>query len=129
MRFLMMVKSKEGQGQPPPALMEAIGRHGAEATQNGTMVLSGGLYPASTGARVRVSGGTVRVTDGPFAEAKEVVGGFAIFDLKSREEAVEAARHFMELHRQHWPGWEGETELRQLFDGPPDFAASRKNEK
>ena len=93
------------------------------------MVLTGGLYPAATGARVRVSGGKLTVTDGPYAEAKEVVGGFAIFDLKSKEEAVEASKHFMELHRQYWPGWVGETEIRQLFDGPPDFAASAKNKK
>ena len=129
MRFLMMVKAAEGQGQPPQALMEAIGQAGVEGTKNGSMVLTGGLYPAATGTRVRVSGGKVSVTDGPYAEAKEVVGGFAIFDLKSKEEAVEAAEHFMELHRQHWPGWVGETEVRQLFDGPPDFAASTKNKK
>lgn len=129
MRFLLMVKSKEGQGQPPQALMEAIGRHGAEATQNGTMVLSGGLYPAAQGARVRVSDGGVSVVDGPYAEAKEVVGGFALFELKSKEEALSVAKEFMELHRRHWPGWIGETEVRQLFDGPPDFAASGRNKK
>jgi len=127
MRFLMMVKAKEGQGQPPAALMQAIAQEGVEATKNGTMVVTGGLYPASQGARIRVDGGKVSVTDGPFAEAKEVVGGFAIFELKSRDEALESAKHFMELHRQHWPGWVGETEVRQLFDGPPDFAASAKN--
>jgi hypothetical protein len=127
MRFLMMVKSKEGQGQPPAALMQAIAQSGAEASKNGTMVLTGGLYPASQGDRVRVDDGKVSVLDGPFTEAKEVVGGFAIFELKSREEALEAAKHFMELHRQHWPGWVGETEIRRLFDGPPDFAASAKN--
>jgi hypothetical protein len=126
MRFLMMVKAKEGQGQPPAALMEAIAQSGAEASKNGTMVLTGGLYPASQGARVRIDNGRLNVTDGPFAEAKEVVGGFAIFELKSREEALEATKHFMELHREHWPGWVGETEVRQLFDGPPDFEAFQK---
>jgi len=63
----------------------------------------------------------VTVTDGPFAEAKEVVGGYAQFELKSNEEAVESAVRFMELHNKHWPGWEGETEVRQMF-GPEDFA-------
>ena len=58
--------------------------------------------------------------DGPFSETKEVVGGFAIFELPSREVAVDSARQFMELHRKHWPGWEGETEVRQIF-GPEDF--------
>jgi hypothetical protein len=122
MKFMMIVKAKEGQGQPPAALMEAIAQAGVEATRNGTMVMTGGLYPPATGARVRLDGGRLSVTDGPYAEAKEVVGGFAIFDLKSRDEAVESAKAFMELHRQHWPGWVGETEVRQLFDGTPDFA-------
>jgi hypothetical protein len=126
MRFLMMVKAAEGQGQPPQGLMDAIDRLAAESAKDGTMVLTGGLYPAATGARVRLSGGKVSVTDGPYAEAKEVVGGFAIFDLKSKEEALESAKGFMELHRQHWPGWVGETEVRQLFDGPPDFEAFQK---
>jgi len=70
---------------------------------------------------VRVSGGQVRVIDGPFTEAKEVVGGYAQFEFKSKEEAIQSAVEFMELHRKHWPGWEGETEVRQMF-GPEDFA-------
>jgi hypothetical protein len=61
------------------------------------------------------------VTDGPFTEAKEVIGGYAQFELKSKEEAVKGAVRFMELHRKHWPGWEGEAEVRQIF-GPEDFA-------
>jgi hypothetical protein len=59
--------------------------------------------------------GKVAVTDGPFAEAKEVVGGFAIFELKSKEEALESAKFFMELHQKHWPGWVGEMEVRQMW--------------
>ena len=61
------------------------------------------------------------MTDGPFTEAKEVVGGYAQFELKSKEEAIKGAVRFMELHRKHWPGWEGEAEVRQIF-GPEDFA-------
>jgi len=118
MKFMTMVKAKEGQ-IPPPRLMEEIGKLGEQATKDGTMVLSGGLYPSAASVRVRVSGGELKVLDGPFSEAKEVVGGFAIFELKSREEAIEAAKHFMELHRKHWPGWEGESEVRQMF-GPDD---------
>jgi hypothetical protein len=105
--------------------MEEIGKLGEQAAKDGTMVLSGGLYPTATSARVRVSGGELKVLDGPYSEAKEVVGGFAIFELKSREEAVEAAKHFMELHRKHWPGWEGETEVRQMF-GPDDFPPAKR---
>ncbi len=82
---------------------------------------SGGLGSTALGARVRLSGGKVTVTDGLFTEAKEVVGGYAQFELKSKEEAVESAVRFMELHKKHWPGWEGETEVRQMF-GPEDFS-------
>ncbi|PYV07492.1 MAG: hypothetical protein DMG07_28680, partial [Acidobacteria bacterium] len=91
-----------------------------EATKAGTMVEGGGLAPTALGARVRLSRGQLAVIDGPFTEAKEVVGGYAMFELKSKEEAVESTLRFMELHREHWPGWEGETEIRQVF-GPEDF--------
>ncbi len=115
MRFMTMVKSGESNGPPPQALMDAIAKLGEEATRNGTMVQMGGLFPSAAGARVRLSKGKLVITDGPFSEAKEVIGGFAVFELPSREAAVEAARRFMELHRDHWPGWEGETEVRQIF--------------
>jgi hypothetical protein len=72
------------------------------------------------GARVRLSGGRVTVTDGPFAEAKEMIGGYAILELPSKQVAIEEAVKLMELHKRHWPGWEGETEIRQIFD--PDFS-------
>lgn len=124
MRFMMMVKSAEGCGPPPQALMDAIGKLSEEAVKAGTMVGSGGLAPTANSARVRLSRGEVRTIDGPFTEAKEVVGGYAVFDLKSMAEALESATTFMELHRQHWPGWEGETEVRQIF-GPDDFGACK----
>jgi hypothetical protein len=120
MRFMMIVKHTEKQGPPPKELMDAIAKAAEEETKAGTMLGSGGLGPTALGARVRVSGGKVIVTDGPFAEAKEVIGGYAQFELKSKEEAIESAVHFMELHKKHWPGWEGETEVRQMF-GPEDF--------
>jgi hypothetical protein len=100
--------------------MDAMARIGQEAVQNGTMVLSGGLAPTAQSNRVRLSGGKISVIDGPFTETKEVVGGFAIMDFKSKEEALQAAKHFLDLHRQYWPGWEGESEVRQLF-GPEDY--------
>jgi hypothetical protein len=78
---------------------------------------SRGLAPTAASARVRLSRGKLTVTDGPFTEAKEVVGGYAVFELKSKQEAVDAAVRFMELHKQHWPGWEGETEVREIFGG------------
>lgn len=120
MRFMMIVKHSEKQGPPPKALMDAIAKLSEEATQAGTMVGNGGLAPTALGASVRLSGGKVTVMDGPFMETKEVIGGYAQFELKSKEEAIESAIRFMELHKQHWPGWEGETEVRQMF-GPEDF--------
>ncbi len=126
MRYMMIVKHAERQGPPPQALMEAIGKIAEEETRAGTMIGNGGLGPTGLGARVRLSGGQVTVTDGPFAETKEVIGGYAQFELKSKEEAVEAAVRFMELHKKHWPGWEGETEVRQMF-GPDDFPCKPEN--
>jgi hypothetical protein len=121
MRFMMLVKHPENQGNPPKALMDAITAIAADAAKKGNMLGSGGLAPTAQSVRVRVSGGQVRVIDGPFTEAKEVVGGYAQFEFKSKEEAIQSAVEFMELHRKHWPGWEGETEVRQMF-GPEDFA-------
>jgi len=120
MRYMMIVKHSEKQGRPPKGLMDAVMQLGAEETKAGRMIGNGGLGPTSTGAAVRLSGGKIKVTDGPFTEAKEVIGGYAQFELKSKEEAVEAAVRFMELHKKHWPGWEGETEVRQMFD-PQDM--------
>ena len=120
MRFMMLVKSAENAGLPPKELMDAIGKLAEEAVKAGTMVESGGLAPTAVSTRVRLSRGRLAATDGPFTEAKEVVGGYAVFEFKSKEEAVESAMHFMELHKQHWPGWEGETEVRQIL-GPDDF--------
>jgi len=120
MRFMMIVKHSEKQGPPPKQLMDAIAKLAEEETKAGVMLGTGGLGPTALGARVRLSGGRVIVTDGPFSETKEVVGGYAQFELKSKEEAVESAVRFMELHKKHWPEWEGETEVRQMF-GPEDF--------
>jgi hypothetical protein len=116
MKFMMIVKHSEKQGPPPKALMDAIAKLAEESVKSGTMLGNGGLGPTAQGARVRISGGKISVIDGPFTEAKEVVGGYAQFELKSKEEAVESAVRFMELHKLHWPGWEGETEVRQMFE-------------
>ena len=115
MRFMTLVKSAETNGPPPQALIDAMGKLAEESFSNGTAVLMGGLGASAAGARVRLTKGNVVVTDGPFTEAKEVIGGFAVLELPSREAAVEAARRFIELHREHWPGWEGESEVREIF--------------
>jgi hypothetical protein len=100
--------------------MDAIGELAEDAVKAGTMIESGGLAPSAMSTRVRLSRGQISATDGPFAESKEVVGGYAVFQFKSKEEAIESALRFMELHKRHWPGWEGETEVRQIF-GPEDY--------
>ena len=128
MKFMVMVKHAENSGAPPKELMDAIAILSEEAAQNGTMLSSGGLAPTAQSTRVRVSGGKLNVIDGPFTEAKEVVGGYAQFELKSKQEAIDGAVRFMELHRKHWPGWEGEAEIRQIFS-PEDFAPHVKHQK
>jgi hypothetical protein len=121
MKFMMLVKHAENQGPPPKELMDAMAILSEEAVKARTMIANGGLAPTANSTRVRVSKGKLTVKDGPFTEAKEVIGGFAQFELKSKEEAIEGAVRFMELHKKYWPGWEGETEIRQIF-GPEDFA-------
>ena len=115
MRFMTIVKGHENLGAPPPALIDAIDRMGEEAMRAGKLIETGGLSPSTDGVRVRLKGGKLTVTDGPFSEAKEVIGGYAVFELDSREQAVAEAVKFMELHQAHWPAWEGETEVRQVF--------------
>jgi hypothetical protein len=120
MKFMTLVMAREGQGFPPQALIDAIGEIEKDARKKGVFVDQGGLLPTAMATRVRVSKGKMTVTDGPFTEAKEVLGGYAIFNLKSKEEALDWAKRFMELHKVHWPEFEGETQIRQMFE-PGDF--------
>ena len=122
MRFMTMVKSAERSGPPPRELMDAIAKLGEEATKAGVLVETGGLLPSALGARVRLSKGQLNTTDGPFTEAKELIGGYAVYEVKSKQEAIQWTERFMQLHREHWAGWEGETEIRQVFSAA-DFAA------
>src|SRR5882762_11212586 len=117
MRFMTLVKHAENSGPPPPKLMEAIAKLSEEESKGGTLLEAGGLAPTAMSNLVRLSNGKVTVIDGPFAETKEVIGGYAIFEVESKQEMIDATVKFMELHREHWPGWEGETEVRQVF-GP-----------
>src|SRR5438552_15982824 len=114
MRFLSIVKSAENQGPAPPALHAGMAKLTRDPLKDGYLVQSGGLGARSTGARVRSAGGKLTVIDGPFTEAKEVVGGYAVLEFESREEAIEAAVAFMRLHNEHWPSWEGECEVRPI---------------
>jgi hypothetical protein len=97
--------------------MDAMGQYVAESMRAGVVVDTGGLAPASTGGRVRLSGGHVAVLDGPFSETKEVIGSYAVLECGSQEEAIEVLKRFLELIRTHWPAWEGECEVRRVF-GP-----------
>jgi hypothetical protein len=103
----------------PPAMFGPMGEFVSENMQKGVFVDGAGLQPLAKGTRVRLSGGKIKITDGPFSEAKEVVGGYALCEVKTRDEAVALARTFMDIHRIHWPDFEGECELRPLEDGGP----------
>jgi hypothetical protein len=117
-KYLSFIRHSETYRQtpPPPALMEAMGRFVEKSLKDGSLVDTGGLLPSKDGFRVRLAGGRLTVTDGPFAESKEIIGGWAILRADSREEAQRIAGEFMELHRRHWPEFEGECEVRPMFE-------------
>ena len=118
MKCLMLINHSEAQrAQPiPPALMEAMGTFVQQGFRSGVLKDTAGLKSTAEAMKIRQSGGKLHVTDGPFTEAKEVVGGFAMVEVKSMAEAREVARQFMEIHLKHWPEFEGECEVRPLED-------------
>lgn len=118
MKYLTFIRHPESDRDagPPPALMEAMGKFVQRSLQEGTLVDTGGLLPSRDGLRIRLAKGVISMTDGPFIETKEVIGGWAILQTDSRAEAIRIAREFMELHRRHWPQFEGEAEVRPMFD-------------
>ncbi len=117
MRFMTIVKTRETGARPSPALIEKIGKLGEEAAKKGAMVGFGGLMPTSAGARARLANGKITITDGPFTEAKEVIGGYAIYDVASKQDALEWTRTFLEAHIGLWDQ-ELEVEVRQMMDEP-----------
>lgn len=110
MRFLSIYRAVERNTPPTPEEMAAMGKLIEEGMNAGWLLSTEGCLPTALGARVRRSEGKVMVTDGPFAESKEVVGGFAILKANSKEEAVELVKAFLSHVGQ------GECELRQLYD-------------
>lgn len=123
MKYLTFIRHSESyrQAGPPAALMEAMGKFVQKSLTDGTLVETGGLLPSKEGVRVRLANGSITVTDGPFTESKEVIGGYAIINVKTRADAIRIAEEFMELHRRHWPGFEGESEVRPMYgsgEGP-----------
>ena len=122
MRFMYIVTSPKPALGPSPALAEAMGKLADREIKAGRMIDSGGLMPVATGAQVRITDGKLGVIDGPFVEAKEVIGGYAIFELRDKAEALAMAKEFMQLHVDHMPGWEGTCELRALVSPDMDGA-------
>ena len=118
MKYLMLIKHTEDYRNQaiPQALMDAMGEFVQKGFKSGVLKDTAGLKPTSEAFRVRSSKNRLTVTDGPFTEGKEVVGGYAMVEVASREEAMKIARDFMELHRLHWPALEGECEVRPLED-------------
>lgn len=108
----------------PRSLHEEMGEFVQENLKSGVLIDTGGLQPTSKAARVRLSRGKLTVTDGPFTEAKEVIGGYALIEARSRKEAIELATRFMDIHRKHWPEFEGSCEVRPLEAEPPAASAS-----
>jgi len=116
MRYMMFIKHQENftMEDVPQSLFEAMGAFVGEAMQNGSIIDTAGLQPTAQGKRVRLAGGQVTVCDGPFTETKEVIGGYALVEAQSYDDAMALATRFMDLHRIHWPAFEGECEVRPL---------------
>ena len=116
MRFLCLYKPSQKEGTPPSqAEIAAMGKLIEQMTREGTLLSTEGCQPSAKGAKVRLSGGKITVTDGPFVETKELIGGFAILQAKSKEQAIELTKRFLEV------AGDGETEIRLLHE-ESDFA-------
>ena len=122
MRFLSMVRINEKSGlAPSEQLMQDMGKLMEEMTRDGSLVRTAGLRPTAEGVRVRQRNGKQSMTDGPFTETKEVIGGYAILEAKTMQEAVELTKRFLRVHGREW---DVECEIRQL-DGPEFGAEAR----
>jgi hypothetical protein len=110
MRFLSVYKTAETGALPTPEEMARMGKLVEEGMKAGSLVAVEGCMPSATGARVRLANGKLTLTDGPFTESKEVIGGLAVLRANSKEEAIELVKQFL-----HVAG-DGECELRQLFE-------------
>jgi hypothetical protein len=120
-RYLTFVRVDESMpfGPPPESLFEAIGKLGEDSLRDGTMIMTGGLAPSANGALVNLADGKIDVVDGPFTESKEMIGGFAMWELRNKDEAIEKTRQFLQVHIDHWPGFEATVEIREVLDSPP----------
>lgn len=121
MRYMMFIKHTEDykMEEVPQSLFDAMGKFVGESMKNGSILDTAGLQPTVKGKRVRLAGGRLKLIDGPFTETKEVIGGYALVEAKSSDEALALAMRFMDLHREHWPAFEGECEVRPLENMEP----------
>ena len=123
MRYMMFIIHEEvgREVTPPQALYDAMGEFVGAEMKSGRIVDTAGLKPTTVATRIRSRHGKLTVTDGPFTESKEIVGGYALVEAKSHAEANELATKFAELHRVHWPAFDVTCEVRPLedFDAPP----------
>src|SRR6185436_5179666 len=119
-RFMGFVRMEEGVGTPPQSLFEAMDAHIGERAAKGIFLDGGGLYGTEDAVNFVVRDGEVTRVDGPYAEAKEVVGGWALMQYDSLEEAVAGQQEFAELHAKHWPECEMVATLRQISEAPPE---------
>lgn len=115
-RYMMFIRHDEAyRNQPiPQALHEAMSEFVTANLKSGVLIDTAGLQPTSRTTTVRLARRALSVTDGPFAEAKEVIGGYALIEASSRKEAIELATAFMEIHARNWPQFEGACEVRPL---------------
>ena len=119
MRFMGFVKMEEGIGAPPQALIDAMDKFIAESVANGQFLDGGGLYGTEDSVNFLIRKGETSRVDGPYAEAKEVIGGYSVLEFASKEDAVENARRMADLHAEHWPEVDVTVTLRQISDEPP----------
>lgn len=123
-RFMGFVKMEEGAGAPPQALMEAMDGYIGKQAANGVFLDGGGLYGTEDAVNFVVRKGETSRVDGPYAEAKEVVGGFAILQYDTLEEAIAGQQEFAELHAKYWPECSMVATLRQISEAPPEGAVA-----
>ena len=121
MRYLVLLKAATVPDGPPPAeLMAAIMALGEDATNAGVLLDTQGLQPSRAGSRLSLAAGRLSAADGPFTESKELIS-YALYDVRTKEDAEEWTARFLRLHKELWPGWEGEADVLKVF-GPEDFA-------
>jgi hypothetical protein len=112
----MLIKHEERYRNEsiPQGLMDAMGKFVEESFKNGSLVDTAGLQPTSEGKLIRVTRGKAKVIDGPFTESKEIVGGYAIVQADTKDRAMQIAKEFVDLHLEHWPGFDFECEIRPM---------------